>query len=789
MNSIVSFLDRARSAAKAARFVEARHLARLHILEEPQSFKAWGIVGTLAVKANDLDHAVIFFRRASQSAKSYDPRIAMNLGRALSLSQQVLRAQDAYEAVLARAPKHYPAHFELARLHLEAARVDQAAPHLIALAALAPVDWPHLEAMRRQLTTLEHWSAAVPFVATLAARRGDDPGLWSQLFKLAIRSGHANVAAASLRRVLLLHPCATALWRDFATPHLVQGAKSEMLNLFQAGVSSSSVDEVGLLRWAYYFRSHDALSGVAMVLGLADRLALHHPRFAPFRAWMIVESGQLPDLGALVTAFTRAGHDDIVAWNDLGLVIRSVKDRGETCKFYRLAHRQFPDHLTLQHNLAQAEVDNGNLAIGQRLARQIVVQDPCAFRSLNLLGILEGEYDAPQIAVKIFRRCLVIDPNWPPGFLNLGLQLSSCGDRRGAIDTMRTALASSDGEYPQAAYNLALELIGNGEIAEGFHHYRMRWRADGFLSQPRPLPQTEWPGPSAAPRSNLALYMEQGMGDEVMYSWYLPWVAADARSLTVECDSRLMPIFRRSFPNIIFVPREEPLNAILSAPEIDHQSAIASVPEFYATALSDVIREQQASPEVWGRRHRPRLAVNPRRLAYWREYLNATFADRPRFGVVWRSALRDHKRDKQYVTPSQLTAALPPGVGLVNLQYSYEAEEVATFSTLGARHDFQFETPPGIDLKDDLDDLFALIQCLDGVVGPLISVPWMAAAVGTPAFVIRTEAKGYIWQQLNTPHVPWAPSMRLFFRSPTAPWETVLETVKQALIREFFSPT
>ena len=65
----------------------------------------------------------------------------------------------------------------------------------------------------------------------------------------------------------------------------------------------------------------------------------------------------------------------------------------------------------------------------------------------------------------------------------------------------------------------------------------------------------------------------------------------------------------------------------------------------------------------------------------------------------------------------------------------------------------------------------------------------MAAAVGTPAFVFRTEAKGYIWQQLNTPHVPWAPSMRLFFRSPTAPWEAVLATVKQAIARQLFSPT
>ena len=115
-----------------------------------------------------------------------------------------------------------------------------------------------------------------------------------------------------------------------------------MLCLFKADAKSLFADEVVLLRWAYYFKSHDLLSGVALVLGLADRLAFHHPRFASFRALMFVKNGQLPALASLVTAFTRASHDDIVAWNDLGLVIRLVNDFGETCKFYGLLDGVFP---------------------------------------------------------------------------------------------------------------------------------------------------------------------------------------------------------------------------------------------------------------------------------------------------------------------------------------------------------------------------------------------------------------------------------------------------------------
>ena len=786
MYSIAPFLNRAQSAVKEARFIEACEFARAHILSHPQSFRAWSILGTIAIKDNDIDRAIICFRRAMQVTRDFDPRIAMNFGRALVLSKQIVFAKNIFETVLLGTPTHYPAHFELARLHLEAMQFDKAAPHLNALAKTAPINWPRLDAMRKQLTSLADCSAALPFLATLAVRRGDDASLWAQLFQFELSLEPSKTTAVALRRSLLLYPRGTPLLTHLTMPHLVQGAEPEMLSLFRAVASTVIMDDVGLLRWAYFFKNHDNVSGEAMVLASADRLQLKHPRFAPFRAWMFVKNGQRPALAALVNSFVGEDCDDIIAWNDLGLVIRSVNDSGETSKFFRRAHRRFPHQMELQHNLAQAETDDDNIELGRRLSIQILVREPCSLRTLNLLGILEGELEKPEIAKKILRRCLLIKPNWPTALHNLGLQLSLCGDSKAAIDTFRNALAYSNGDYPEASYNLGLELMGTGEIAEGFDYYRMRWKTDGFLSPHRPLFQTEWPGPLAAPRSNLAIFMEQGMGDEVMYSWYLPWVAADTESLTVECDGRLMPIFRRSFPKITFVAREDPISKTLSVREIEYKTAIGSVPQFYADPLKKLIQKQQVLPRIFGKRHKPRLEVNTDRLAHWRQYLRTTFGDRPCLGVVWRSAFKTHKRNKQYLTPSQLIAALPPFVGIVNLQYSYNPEEAEEFSRLGSRYNLQFETPPGIDLKEDLDDLFALIQSLDGVVGPLISVPWMAAAVGTPAFVFRTAARGNIWQQLNTPHVPWAPSMRLFFRSPTAPWETVLETVKRTLIRELF---
>ena len=788
MVSPTSPLDSARAAVRAGRYVKARYLSKSHALYDPQSVPVWSLLGTIAVAQGDHTRALVCFRRATQAAETINPRILMNLGRAHYLSRQLSRAEAAFKAAIKQNPEYYQAHYELARLYLEALRVGQAVPHMCVVATLAPIHWSYFEVLKKHLTTFGHWLLAVKFEAVLAIRGGLNEENWVNLLKAANMAADFEAVRAAMRQLLILSPKSAIVWKAIDAPHLVKGIRNEMLLVFRAAAISNPIGEVRLLRWAYYFRVHNDLSGMALVAEAAERLGIHHPRLAAFRAWLHVKSGDLPALEVLVNKFVKTESDDVYAWNELGLVIQSVHHYQQTRKFYRLASRRFPTQLDIMHNYAQAEVDCDNLVNGRRLARQILVQNPTAVRSMNILGVVEGSYDKLQTAINLFNRYLIVVPDSPQATLNLGLHLAESGDRSGALRFMRRAIDLSDGDNPQAAYNLALELLAGGEIIEGYRHYRMRWRADRFLPEPRPLPQAEWPGPVVAPRPHLAVYMEQGMGDEVMYSWYLPLLEADTRSLTVECDRRLVTIFERSFPRVSFIPREDPLHSALKAPTIEYQSAIASVPEFYATALNHMIRAQQASPERLCRREAPRLTADPERLAHWRHYLKVTFGTRPCLGVVWRSALRNHKRDKQYVTPRQMVGALPAGVGVINLQYSYDAEEADAFSALGARHGFQFETPPEIDLKDDLDDLFALIQCLDGVVGPLISVPWMAAAVGTPAFVFRTEAKGYIWQQLNTPYIPWAPSMRLFFRAPTAPWGTVLGTVKQVIARELFPP-
>jgi hypothetical protein len=123
-----------------------------------------------------------------------------------------------------------------------------------------------------------------------------------------------------------------------------------------------------------------------------------------------------------------------------------------------------------------------------------------------------------------------------------------------------------------------------------------------------------------------------------------------------------------------------------------------------------------------------------------------------------------------------------PGVQWVQLQYGEcDAELDAAEAAFGVR----FWRPPGIDLREDLDDLAALSSALDLVIGAPNATTSLAAACGAQTWFV-TGPGG--WIQLGTSRHPWYPNARLFVapsfgstKSQDEGWTPVLADVARAL--------
>ena len=474
-------------------------------------------------------------------------------------------------------------------------------------------------------------------------------------------------------------------------------------------------------------------------------------------------------------------QDDNGVWNKIILALDELQCTKETILFASKAVCQFSknaiNHFNLGLFLYRDECHDAAL----RWFKQAALIQPGYAKAYNQLGLTINFISHGSSAQRFCYWATYSDPNLATAWLNLGIFAVSVGRRRQGIVFFQKAIDCRNGYYPDAYYNIALQLIALGELKEGYDLYRWRWKTPQFPSTPRNYPHPEWPGPQKCKDENLIVYTEQGMGDEVMYSWIFPHIRTQVAHLTVECDERLTAIFSRTFEDINFVPRRADMLPYADDLRIQYSASVGNTVCYFIDEIRHRIASMKANPIQNGHRSAPSLRTDPERRRYWRNYLYQEFGERLVVGIAWRSSKHDRVRDLQYMTPQEISQALGFDVGVVNLQYSHTQEEHIAFRELGNERQFKFATPPDIDLKNDLDDLFALIEVVDVVISPLISVPWMAAAVGTPCFVTRYDEKGQIWQQMGTDFLPFGPGIELFFNNSTQNWDSTLSQIRASL--------
>lgn len=408
---------------------------------------------------------------------------------------------------------------------------------------------------------------------------------------------------------------------------------------------------------------------------------------------------------------------DPIGWTLLGLALRGQGKAASAVIAYRRALELAPTGIAPLTNLGNAFKD---------LLR---LDESVAAHSLAVQG------DASSVT------------HW----LNLGVALRERGDLHGALSAFEQVqrLAPNDvnGHWDRAQVLLML-----GRLTEGWREFEWRWQLPETTFHNFPQPRWRGEGQAAA---TLFLWPEQGYGDSILVTRYLPAVKARVGQVIVGCRPELAPLLR-GFPGVdqVVVVGE-------TIPRFDLHCPLMSLPGIFSPDLNTI------PPPIAG----PVSVDAIARIAP----LIALGGERFKVGIVWSGSVTFKGN---HLRAAALEEFLPlgevPGVQLYSLQ---KGPREVDLDVTGARGLI-------VDLSPALysfADTAAAVDALDLVIMTDSSVAHLAASRGRPVWNLLAYVPYWLYLRGRNDS-PWYPSMRLFRQAQPGGWASVFREVRTALM-------
>lgn len=396
------------------------------------------------------------------------------------------------------------------------------------------------------------------------------------------------------------------------------------------------------------------------------------------------------------------------------------------------------------------------------LAAGAVERDASSFEAQLLLGRAHQKLHAPDLALAYFETARRMRAEDAELYDFRGAMYQELGRLPEAFADYDRALALQP-DYPLAAFHLAMARLLVGDFERGWESYDLRRLSSDYPAPAASVPR--WDGASLAGRK-LLVTREQGLGDEMMFASMLPELIAQARACIVECDPRLVAIFKRSFPEATVFGTEP-------GGGLPRELAPASIDvRIEAGSLSRLLRRRAADfPRQVGY-----LVADPLHVSRWRARL-AEMGPGLKVGLAWTGGVRRTRRELRSLSLEQLLPLLRmPGARFVSLQYTADARD--EIDALRIRHGVQVEHWP--EAINDYDQTAALVCALDLVISVCTSLVHLGGALGRPVWAMVPVGPEWRYGAAGD-SMPWYPSVKLFRQTVYREWAPTIAAVAGAL--------
>lgn len=383
-------------------------------------------------------------------------------------------------------------------------------------------------------------------------------------------------------------------------------------------------------------------------------------------------------------------------------------------------------------------------------ASRAVALDPDNAGYLTNWGNCLSDLDEMEGSLAAHARAVALRPNDALIRNNYAIALREFEKYEEALREFDAALALKPDD-PALLWDRAITALHLGDYEGGWDAFEVRWKQKNIRTRPQVAP--EWRGEDLNGKTIL-VYEEQGFGDSILCSRFLPMVKARGGHVVLECKQAL----HRLFSGIGGI--DQMVDQTPAAGSYDYQVPMMSLPGIFKTRLDNIPAPATLTPAP---------QVPPAAAA-----LLALGRGKLRVGIVWSGSTTFGRNRKRAVALDRfLPLASIPGVQLYSLQKGPCEKELLESGADG------LILPLGPHVND-FADTAAVLQELDLVIMTDSSVAHLAASAGRPVWNLLCFFPYWLYLHAREDS-PWYPTMRLMRQETPGGWDALFARVQREL--------
>lgn len=435
-----------------------------------------------------------------------------------------------------------------------------------------------------------------------------------------------------------------------------------------------------------------------------------------------------------------------VALSNLGAALVRMGKYDDAKSILEYALEINPTEVNARINMGAVYQAKKEFHNGLRNALEAVACSPTSAVAFNNLGCAFGNVNMLNEALHAYQTAQILDPENYESALNVGMTQSDLNDPYGALKTYGNLLnkipSNKKGMRDLVNFYSSFENLKIGELKKGWGQYECGFNPmiPSGRDPRRSFPIPQWQGEDLEGKKIL-IWREQGIGDELLFSSCLVDLMNVNAEIHVECSPRLVPTFKRSFPNFQIRPETFSENDGYTGhlKSYDFQTPVGSLPRILRSNLSDFNKQQ------------PFIKIDIERKKQYHVRLKSRISKKM-IGICWRSGLLDPLRNRHYTSLTDWKNILTlDEFSFVNLQYGDCETEIQEVENLFGIEIIRWDD---LDLKNDFDGIFSLTSCLDAVITAPTAVCSISGSLGIPTLIITRNLP---WDALSAPNgeYPW----------------------------------